>query len=58
MMLAHVDKMDPYERQLLLVFKQAADNSPFLDNTQKTAVERLLQEVVDVWTGQCKEGAK
>lgn len=49
-MLANVDKIDPYERQLLLVFKQAAENSPWLNETKKRIIERKLQEIVDVWT--------
>lgn len=49
-MLANVDKMDPYERQLLLVFGQAAENSPWLNETKKRVIERKLQEIVDVWT--------
>ena len=50
MMLAHVDGIDAYERQLLLVFKQAAERSPYLNETQKRVIERKLQEIVDVWT--------
>lgn len=49
-MLANIDEMDPYERQLLLVFRQAAENSPRLNETQKRVIERKLQEIVDVWT--------
>ena len=49
MMLQNVDKIQSYERQMLLVLKQAAENSPYLNNTQKECIERKLQEVVNVW---------
>lgn len=50
MLLANANKIEPYQRQLLLVFKQAAENSPDLNETQKLAIERHLQEVVNIWT--------
>lgn len=49
-MLHGADKIDPWERQLLLVFKQAAENSPWLNQTQKLAIETRIQEIVDIWT--------
>lgn len=50
MTLYNVDKMQAYEKQLLLVLKNAMENSPYLNVVQKTCLERKLQEVVDVWT--------
>lgn len=52
MMLRNVDKIQPWERQLLLVFKQAVDNSPYLTETKKMCIERCLQETVDIWTSE------
>lgn len=49
-MLQKVDQIPAYERQHLLVFRQDVDNSPYLNNTQKTCIDRKLQEIVDVWT--------
>ena len=49
-MLKDINKIEPYERQLLLVLKQATENSPYLNETQKTVIERKLQEIVNVWT--------
>lgn len=51
-MLANVDKIDAYERQLLLVFRQAVERSPWLNETKKRVIERKLQEIVDVWTSE------
>ena len=51
-MLSNVDKIDAYERQMLLVFMQAVLNSPWLNETKKRVIERLLQQVVDVWTSE------
>lgn len=52
MMLSNVGEIDPYERQLLLVFKQAVERSPWLNETKKRVIERKLQEIVDVWTNE------
>lgn len=52
MMLRNVDKIQPWERQLLLVFKEAAERSPYLNETQKRCIENTLQEVVDIWTSE------
>lgn len=49
MMLQNVDKIPAYERQHLLTFKNDVDNSPYLNQTQKTVIERKLQEIVDTW---------
>ena len=49
-MLANMDKMDPYEKNLLWVFLLAVQNSPWLNETKKRTIERLLQQVVDAWT--------
>ena len=42
--------MPPYERQLLLVFNMAMENSPQLNETKKRVIEQKIQEIVDVWT--------
>lgn len=49
-MLAKVDELQPYERMLLLNFKQAMERSPQLNETQKLCIENRLQEIVDIWT--------
>lgn len=49
-MLADADKIPPYERQMLLVFKWAMENSHELNQTQKTLIEDKLQQIVNVWT--------
>lgn len=49
-MLVGVDKISPYERQLLLVFKQAVERSYDLDVGQKNYIEQKLQEIVSKWT--------
>lgn len=51
-MLANMDKMDAHERNLLLVFLLAVQNSPWLNETKKRVIERLLQQVADVWTSE------
>lgn len=51
-MLIGADKIPPYERQMLFVFKQCAESSRELTETQKRIIETKLQEVVDVWTKQ------
>lgn len=50
MMLQNVDSMPAYERMHLLTFKYDVENSPHLNETQKTCIERKLQEIVNVWT--------
>lgn len=50
MLLQNVDNIPAYEKMHLMVFKQDVENSPYLNNTQKTVIERKLQEIVDVWT--------
>ena len=52
MKLENLDSMQAYERNLLWVFALAAENSPYLNQTQKLIIERKLREIVDVWT--CK----
>ena len=49
-MLKDVDEISPYPRQLLLVFLQAAQNSPELNNTKKILIEDLCQKIVKAWT--------
>lgn len=49
-MLIDVDKIPPYERQLLLVFNQAVERCPSLNETQKVVIEQKLQDIVHVWT--------
>lgn len=53
-MLVNVDNIAPYERQLLLIFKMAMENSHELTPQQKTRIESKLQEIVDIWN----EGSK
>ena len=48
-MLTDLDKMSPYERQLLWIFGQAAKNSHELTVFQKEVIENRLQDIVDVW---------
>lgn len=49
-MLINVESMSPYPRQLLLVFLQAAQNSPELNNTKKILIEDLCQKIAQAWT--------
>lgn len=49
-MLTNVDMIPARERQLLLVFKWAMDNSHELTPLQKTRIEDRLQQVVQIWT--------
>ena len=49
-MLREVDRIPPYERMHILVISQDIENSHHLDNTQKTVMMRLLQQIVDEWT--------
>lgn len=51
MKLEGLDGIQAYERNLLWVFALAAENSHYLNETQKRTVERLIREIVDVWTG-------
>ena len=48
-MLQNVDEMPPYPRQLLQVFLQGAMNSPELNQTKKTVIENLCQQIVKTW---------
>jgi len=48
-MLAGAEEIDPYERQLLLVAWRQLENSPRLNETQKRAIERKFQEIVDAY---------
>lgn len=50
MMLQNVDKIPAYERMHILVLNNDIENSPYLNNTQKSCIERKLQEIVDIWT--------
>lgn len=52
MMLKDVDKLDAISKMQLLVFKQTVESSPWLCETKKVVIERLLQQVVDVWTNE------
>lgn len=47
-MLSNAEQMEPYERQLLLVAYQQLMSSPMLNVTQKTCIERKMQEIVDI----------
>ena len=49
-MLSNVDRMPPYERQLLWIFGQAVQNSHDLTVLQKEIIENRLQEIVNAWT--------
>lgn len=49
-MLYKADEMDAYDRQRIFVLNDAVRDSPRLNETQKRVIERLLQEIVDVWT--------
>lgn len=49
-MLQNIDEISPYPRQLLMVFLQAAQNSPELNNTKKVLIESLCQKIVGTWT--------
>lgn len=50
-MLANVDGVEDVQaRMLLLRFQEAAEKSPYLNETQKLIIERHLQEIVNVWT--------
>lgn len=55
-MLYGADKIDPYERQLLLVAMNQLKNSPMLDQTQKEVIERKFQEIVDVYNRRNEDG--
>ena len=46
MMLANIDKMQVYERQLLLVAYNQLMQSPYLNETQKQIIENKFQEIV------------
>lgn len=48
-MLVGIGNINPYERQLLLVFKQSVERSPDLNVEQKTFIEAKLQEIVSEW---------
>lgn len=48
-MIVGVDSMHPYERMLLLNFKQAMERSPDLNETKKLVIEQKIQEIVKVW---------
>lgn len=50
-MLIGVESISPYERQMLLIFKITVENSPHLNEEQKTRIETKLQEIVNVWNG-------
>lgn len=50
MILDKIDELPVREKMALLAFKQLVENSGYLNETQKTVIERLLQEIVDVWT--------
>lgn len=50
MMLQNVNNIPAYERIHLVTFMQDVENSPYLNNTQKSCIERKLQEIVDIWT--------
>ena len=49
-MLQNIDEISPYPRQLLVVFLQSAMNSPELNQTKKTIIENLCQQIVKTWT--------
>lgn len=49
-MLINVEAISPYPRQLLLVFLQSVVNSPELNQTKKTVIENLCQQIVKTWT--------
>ena len=48
-MLFNVDRIPPYERQLLWIFGQAVQNSHDLTVLQKEIIENRLQEIVNAW---------
>ena len=56
-MLQNIDEISPYPRQLLMVFLQAAMNSPELNVPKKTRIEDLCQKIVNVWTEGGNEGS-
>ena len=49
-MLSGAEQINPYDRQLLLVYRQAVENSPYLNETQKRLIDKKLQEIVNIWT--------
>ena len=48
-MLLEVDKIQAYEKQLILVAYNQLMNSPQLNETQKCVIERKFQEIVDAY---------
>lgn len=51
MKIEELEGIQAYERNLLWVFALAAENSPYLNQTQKAVIENKLREIADVWTG-------
>ena len=49
-MLAKIDEIPPYERQLLLIARQAFMNSHMIDEEQKRRIDNLFQDIVDIFT--------
>ena len=49
-MLAKTEDIPPYERQLLLIARQAFMNSPMIDDEQKRRIDKLFQDIVDIFT--------
>ena len=49
-MLAKTDEIPPYERQLLLIARQALMNSHMIDEEQKRRIDKLFQDIVDIFT--------
>ena len=40
-------KMDSYTRQLLETARRVIENSPYIGNTKKRAIERLFNEILE-----------